>query len=157
MPTAPLLTRPRPKQDVTLERRTFEQDDFSSCVEGERSANGSFLVGSGPNERWKITAGEGVISVELLISDYARRGPILGFAADAADARRLQRAIRAASTRPGSPFPARGIIVRKRGNVVLFYQRAVPAETVAITESCLGGRPWRSPPGPPPDSGFPVG
>jgi hypothetical protein len=153
----PLLTQPRPRADVALDGRVFERRGVEACVGEAWSSGGSFLVEAGPNPRWGIQAQRGVISVNLLPTDVAIRGPILGFTADAAGLERLERAIQAASIEPGSPFPARAIVVRRRGNVVFFYQRGVPRDTVAVTESCLGGPAWHPPPGPRPESGFPIG
>ena len=108
-----------------------------------------------PYPFWRLRAEDGVVDVNLLVTDVGEGGPVLGFTGDDADAQQFERAVAELSRQPDPHFAVTDIVIRRRGNVIFFYPRSTPTDSVKIVESCLGGPPWQQPGGPPPVVGYP--
>ena len=133
----------------------FSRRTFVDCVQGAWTSQGVFLVNVDPYPFFRLRADDGVVDVNLLVSDVGQGGPILGFTGGEEDAEQFERRVSTLSNQANPHYALTDIVLRRRGNVVFFYPRSTPPDSVRIAESCLGGEPWESPPDGPPDVGFP--
>ena len=99
---------------------------------------------------WGVHAGNGIVGVDVLVSDFGQPGAQIAFTRDGADAQQLLRRLAVLNRKADSPFA--GLPVERRGNVVLF-QLTGDTEILRIIYGCTGGKPYHGDGGPPPELG----
>ena len=142
-------------KDASFAKRTFQRNVVRSCVARAHTSLGWLVPSDDAYVAWELVPRHGTLTVSLGVADVIFPGFGIGFTGDERDARRFASRLAAVNRLPDSPLAAR-LVVRRRGNAVLFYAASAPPELVRIAQGCLGGPPYRGDGYPPPVPPFPL-